>query len=206
MGCTLTKSINEQSCVEQNMVGGGNDFLYLGFIDKATAGGLSGFTQAAGVISALSFTGGSTGLQKYYTARDGVSTSGETQDNLAQGKPMQHSIVALMKVLAADKLAALDEIVRNKGLVVIVPTKNRQIRVYGFFDALDTTLAISKGMQAVLAEATGALMTDEVGHTLTLSGQTIKSTYFLFETGGTYDASIAALEAYVVDESSSSSS
>jgi len=203
--CNLTKSINAQTCDEQNMIAGGNDFFYLAFIDKVNAGGLSGFTQAAGVISALTFTGGSTGLQKYFTARDGVSTSAETNDNLAQGKPVTQKVVALMKVLEADKLAALDEIVRNKSLVAIVPTKNREIRVYGIFDSLDTTLQISKGMQATLAEATGAAMTDEVGHTLTLSGMSMKATYFKFNSGSTYDASIAALEAYIGSGSGSGS-
>lgn len=202
--CTLTKSINEQTCDEQNMVAGGNDFFYLGYISKTEAGGLSGFTQAAGVISALTFTGGVDGLQKYFTARDGVSTSSETNDNLSQGKPVTQNVVALMKVLEAEKLAALDELVRNKSLVAIVPTKNREIRVYGIFDSLDTTLAISKGMQATLAEATGAAMTDEVGHTLTLSGMSMKATYFLFESGGSYDASITALEGYVAASGSGS--
>ena len=196
--CTLTKSINAQTCDEQNMVAGGNDFFYLGFIDKVATGGLSAFAQTDGVISALTFVGGTEGLQKYFTARDGVSTSSETNDNLAQGKPVTQNVVALMKVLEAEKLAALDELVRNKSLVAIVPTKNREIRVYGIFDSLDTSLLISKGMQATLAEATGAALTDEVGHTLTLSGMSMKATYFLFDSGTGYAASITALDAHVV--------
>jgi hypothetical protein len=199
----LTKSILKQTYAEDNGVGGNVNKAWLAKIGTGS-GELSSFTASNGRVTAMTFGGSVNGLIEMYTREDGITAPSDTpQTERGAGRVKTETINAIVKKLGVDAAEAVNDILKCNGYVLFYVTNQKEIKVRGIFDRLDTAFTIGKGLRPSLTETEDAAFADEASRTLTFVGETVEFGGLFYGTG-VLATDIAALDALVYEESASS--
>ena len=183
------------ACTALKKPGGFQNFGYIGAISDVSA-----VTYATGAISALTFA--ATKVLTKFTTKEFVVTAPSPVVDEAEGNValITHTVNLPIYWDTQAELNALQTLLDADRLFVILPTINKQLRVYGI-SSVDWPFQ-SFGLKVTGGEdSPGQNLNDPARMNLTLTGNmpNIPQTFLTGSPTPNYDDSITALEGYLVN-------